>query len=135
MPKKVPTRAVPSPLSAEARNFVLQGQNPPLAARPSEPPPPPPEPEAAVVTAAEAATSTPPTVALAAPAPTPPAAATSRARKRSSRTLIARVDGRTLRRLQVYLDAEVAKRLKHHCVEHDIDMSAYVNEVLARALR
>ena len=135
MPKKVPTRAVPSPLSAEARNFVLQGQNPPLAARPSEPPPPPPEPEAAVVTAAEAATSTPPTVALAAPAPTPPAAATARARKRSSRTLIARVDGRTLRRLQVYLDAEVAKRLKHHCVEHDIDMSAYVNEVLARALR
>jgi hypothetical protein len=135
VPKKVPTRAVPSPLSAEARNFVLQGQNPPLAARPSEPPPPPPEPEAAVVTAAEAATSTPPTVALAAPAPTPPAAATSRARKRSSRTLIARVDGRTLRRLQVYLDAEVAKRLKHHCVEHDIDMSAYVNEVLARALR
>ena len=135
MPKKVPTRAVPSPLSAEARNFVLQGQNPPLAARPSEPPPPPPEPEAAVVTAAEAATSTPPTVALAAPAPTPPAAATSRARKRSSRTLIARVDGRTLRRLQVYLDAEVAKRLKHHCVEHDVDMSAYVNEVLARALR
>jgi len=135
VPKKVPTRAVPSPLSAEARNFVLQGQNPPLAARPSEPPPPPPEPEAAVVTAAEAATSTPPTVALAAPAPTPPAAATARARKRSSRTLIARVDGRTLRRLQVYLDAEVAKRLKHHCVEHDIDMSAYVNEVLARALR
>jgi hypothetical protein len=135
VPKKVPTRAVPSPLSAEARNFVLQGQNPPLAARPSEPPPPPPEPEAAVVTAAEAATSTPPTVALAAPAPTPPAAATSRARKRSSRTLIARVDGRTLRRLQVYLDAEVAKRLKHYCVEHDIDMSAYVNEVLARALR
>jgi hypothetical protein len=133
VPKKVPTRAVPSPLSAEARNFVLQGQNPPLAARPSEPPPPPLEPEPAVVTVAEPAAPTPPTVALAPPAP--PAAATSRARKRSSRTLIARVDGRTLRRLQVYLDAEVAKRLKHHCVEHDIDMSAYVNEVLARALR
>lgn len=135
MPKKVPTRAVPSPLSVEARNFVLQGQNPPLAARPSEPPPPPLEPEPAVVTVVEPATPTPPTVALAAPAPTPLAAATSRPRKRSSRTLIARVDGRTLRRLQVYLDAEVAKRLKHHCVEHDVDMSAYVNEVLARALR
>ena len=133
MPKKVPTRAVPSPLSAEARNFVLQGHNPPIAARPSEPPPPPLEPEPAVVTVAEPAAPTPPTVALAAPSPTP--AATSRARKRSSRTLIARVDGRTLRRLQVYLDAEVAKRLKHHCVEHDIDMSAYVNEVLTRALR
>ena len=132
MPKKVPTRAVPSPLSAEARNFVLQGQNPPLAARPSEPPPPPLEPAPAVVVPAEPA---PPTIAVVEPAPTPPAAATSRARKRSSRTLIARVDGRTLRRLQVYLDAEVAKRLKHHCVEHDVDMSAYVNEVLARALR
>lgn len=134
MPKKVPTRAVPSPLSAEARNFVLQGQHPPLAARPSEPPPPPLEPEPAVVTLTAPAAPTPPAVALAAPAPTPPAT-TPRARKRSSRTLIARVDGRTLRRLQVYLDAEVAKRLKHHCVEHDIDMSAYVNEVLARALR
>jgi hypothetical protein len=136
VPKKVPTRAVPSPLSAEARNFVLQGQNPPLAARPSEPPPAPLEPAPAVVVPAEPA---PPTIAVVepapAPAPTPPAAATSRARKRSSRTLIARVDGRTLRRLQVYLDAEVAKRLKHHCVEHDVDMSAYVNEVLARALR
>lgn len=127
MPKKVPTRAVPSPLSAEARNFVLQGHNPPLAARPSEPPPPQIEPEPAVVTVVEPAAPTPPTVAE--------PAAPSRPRKRSSRTLIARVDGRTLRRLQVYLDAEVAKRLKHHCVEHDVDMSAYVNEVLARALR
>ena len=135
MPKKVPTRAVPSPLSAEARNFVLQGQNTPLAARPSEPPPPAPlEPEPAVIAPVVPAAPTPPTVALIAPAP-PAAAAPSRARKRSSRALIARVDGRTLRRLQVYLDAEVAKRLKHHCVEHDIDMSAYVNEVLARALR
>ena len=134
MPKKVPTRAVPSPLSAEARNFVLQGQNAPLAARPSEPPPPPLDPEPAVVAPVVPAAPTTPTVAVAAPAP-PAAAAPSRARKRSSRALIARVDGRTLRRLQVYLDAEVAKRLKHHCVEHEIDMSAYVNEVLARALR
>lgn len=133
MPKKVPTRAVPSPLSAEARNFVLQGQNPPLAARPSEPPSSAARARARGRNGRRARCADASTVALAPPAP--PAAATSRARKRSSRTLIARVDGRTLRRLQVYLDAEVAKRLKHHCVEHDIDMSAYVNEVLARALR
>ncbi len=117
MPKKVPTRAVPPPLSPEARNFVLQGQPPPEPARPSVPPPP----SAPAVT----------TPAHVAPAP----AVSSRSRTRSGRTLISRVDGRTLRRLQIYLDADVAKRLKHHCVEHDIDMSAYVNEVLAKALR
>jgi hypothetical protein len=40
-----------------------------------------------------------------------------------------------LRRLQLYFDADVARKLKHHCVEHDVDMSAYVNELVARALR
>jgi hypothetical protein len=146
VPKKVPTRAVPAPLSAEARNFVLQGQPPADPSRPSVPPPPEPIPAAPVVIpAAPVALPAAPVVIPPAPAlpsiaapvtrTQPPPAAAPRARKRSNRTLISRVDGRTLRRLQIYLDAEVAKRLKHHCVEHDIDMSAYVNEVLAKALR
>lgn len=145
MPKKVPTRAVPAPLSAEARNFVLQGQPPPEPVRPSVPPPPePPAAAPAVIPAAPVVVPVPPVVIPVAPAVpsftapvtrSQPPPATTRGRKRSNRTLISRVDGRTLRRLQIYLDAEVAKRLKHHCVEHDIDMSAYVNEVLSKALR
>lgn len=154
MPKKIPTRAVPSPLSAEARNFVLQGQPLPEVRRPSVPPPPaepatpviaatPVIPAVSVAQAAPApvpvpASAAPPPAVVAAPAVPPsaaPAAPVSRGRKRSNRTLVSRADGRTLRRLQIYLDADVAKKLKHHCVEHDIDMSAYVNEVLAKALR
>jgi hypothetical protein len=61
------------------------------------------------------------------PAPSPP-------KGPSSRTLVTRVDGRALRRLQLYFDAEVAKKLKHHCVEHEVDMSKFVNDVVAQAL-
>ena len=52
----------------------------------------------------------------------------------SPRTVVARADGRQLRRLQLYLAADVAKRLKHHCVEHDVDMSTFVNRVVQDAL-
>lgn len=145
MAKKVPTRAVPTSLSPEARSFVMQGQLAPEAARPSVPPPPPepavtPAPTLVPVAVQPAPLPAPAPAPTAAPAPAPsPAAATApaaaRGRKRGARALISRVDGRTLRRLQIYLDADVAKRLKLHCVEHDIDMSAYVNDVLARALR
>jgi hypothetical protein len=52
----------------------------------------------------------------------------------SPRTVVERADGRRLRRLQLYLAADVAKRLQHHCVEHDVDMSAFVNRVVQAAL-
>lgn len=52
----------------------------------------------------------------------------------SPRTFVERADGRQLRRIQLYFAADVAKRLKHHCVEHDVDMSAFVNRVVQDAL-
>ena len=156
MAKKVPTRVVPT-LSPQARNFVLQGQPDPLPVAAPQPPPvtpaapvaPAPTPVSAPVVAAPEAPppavaqppAAPPTPALA-PAPTPAkpartsaASASATAAARRPRSLVARVDGRTLRRLQLYFDADVARKLKHHCVEHDVDMSAYVNELVARALR
>lgn len=50
------------------------------------------------------------------------------------RSTVERADGRTLRRIQIYFDADVAKRLRHHCVESDIDMSAFVNDLVDQAL-
>jgi hypothetical protein len=110
--KKVPTRAVPTTLTPEARNFVLQNQH-------SEPVVVPPNHGSPVVAAP---------VVERQPVASP-------TRKKGNRAVISRTDGRTLRRLQVYLDADIAKRLRLHCVEHDIDMSAYLNEVLTRSLR
>jgi hypothetical protein len=56
------------------------------------------------------------------------------AQRPSPRTFVERADGRQLRRIQLYLASDVAKRLKHHCVERDVDMSRFVNEVLNEAL-
>lgn len=149
MAKKVPTRVVPT-LSPQARNFVLQGQLDPLPAPDPQPTPvapaaPAPTPVSTPVAAVpEAPPPAPvqPVAATPAPAPTPAkpartsaASASATAAARRPRSLVARVDGRTLRRLQLYFDADVARKLKHHCVEHDVDMSAYVNELVARALR
>jgi hypothetical protein len=50
------------------------------------------------------------------------------------RATVERADGRTLRRIQIYFDAGVAKRLRHHCVEHDVDMSGFVNGLVEKAL-
>ena len=44
--------------------------------------------------------------------------------------LVDRRDGRQLRRRTVYLPADLDRRLRAHCAEHDVDAS----EVLARAL-
>lgn len=52
----------------------------------------------------------------------------------SARALVKRVDGRTLRRVQVYFDEGVAKRLRHHCVEHDVDVSSFLNDLVDRTL-
>jgi hypothetical protein len=52
----------------------------------------------------------------------------------SARALVTRVDGRTLRRVQVYFDEGVAKRLRHHCVEHDIDVSSFLNDLVDKTL-
>jgi hypothetical protein len=51
-----------------------------------------------------------------------------------SRAVIKRADGRTLRRVQVYFEESVAKKLRHHCVEHDIDVSSFVNDLVDKTL-
>jgi hypothetical protein len=51
-----------------------------------------------------------------------------------SRAVIERVDGRTLRRMTVYLPAELAKRLALYCTEHERDMSDVIARSVARTL-
>lgn len=50
---------------------------------------------------------------------------------RSSARTLTRRDGRELRRLTLYLPAELAKRLAVHAAEADRDMSEVVAEALA----
>jgi len=50
----------------------------------------------------------------------------------TNRALVARKDGRKLRRTTVYLPNEVASRLLVYCAEHDIDMSRVVTEAVRR---
>ena len=47
---------------------------------------------------------------------------------------VSRKDGRTLKRMTLYLPLELARRLAIHCAEHDIDMSAVVTEAVRRLL-
>lgn len=84
------------------------------------------------------------------PAPVPLAAAESfvsgrsgvQASKRSSvspsksagRGIVARADGRELRRMTLYLPADLAKRLAVYCAEHDADLSEVVTEAVAKRL-
>lgn len=52
----------------------------------------------------------------------------------SKRSIIARADGRTLRRMTVYLPTDLAKQLAVHCAEHDRDMSEVIAVSVARTL-
>jgi hypothetical protein len=54
--------------------------------------------------------------------------------KRTARRVLTRTDGREVRRLTIYLPADLAKRLAVHCAEHDEDMSDVVTEALAKRL-
>jgi hypothetical protein len=52
----------------------------------------------------------------------------------STRGVLARADGREVRRLTLYLPVELAKRLAIHCAEHDRDLSDVVSEAVAKQL-
>ncbi len=52
----------------------------------------------------------------------------------TNRTLVARKDGRKLRRTTVYLPNEVASRLLMYCAEHDVDISRVVTEAVRRLI-
>jgi hypothetical protein len=48
--------------------------------------------------------------------------------------VLTRSDGREVRRLTLYLPADLAKRLAVFCAEHDADMSDVVSEAVAKRL-
>jgi hypothetical protein len=50
------------------------------------------------------------------------------------KSVITRADGRELRKLTVYLPAELAQRVRIHCVTHDIDISAYLARLTTESL-
>jgi hypothetical protein len=47
---------------------------------------------------------------------------------------VSRKDGRTLKRMTLYLPIDLARRLAIHCAERDIDMSTVVTEAVRRHL-
>ncbi len=50
----------------------------------------------------------------------------------ANRALVARKDGRKLRRTTVYLPNKVANRLLVYCAEHDVDISSVVTDAVRR---
>lgn len=57
-----------------------------------------------------------------------------RSARGAARHVVARKDGRKLKRMTLYLPADLAKRLAIHCAERDVDMSAVVTEAVRRHL-
>jgi hypothetical protein len=55
-------------------------------------------------------------------------------RKGAPRSVVARSDGRTLRRMTVYLPEELARKLAIYCAREDEEMSAVVSEAVRRHL-
>jgi hypothetical protein len=51
-----------------------------------------------------------------------------------SKSLVERRDGRTLKRMTVYLPVDLAKRLAMHCVQNDRDVSDTITEAVRRML-
>lgn len=67
--------------------------------------------------------------------PTPRTAkARPAARKGTPRSVVARSDGRTLRRMTIYLPEELARKLAIYCAREDQEMSAVVSEAVRRQL-
>jgi hypothetical protein len=50
------------------------------------------------------------------------------------RKTILRGDGRELRRISIYFPVDVAKRLAAHCAVEDVEISAYVAELVRKSL-
>lgn len=67
--------------------------------------------------------------------PTPRAAkARPAGRKGAPKSVVARSDGRTLRRMTLYLPEELARKLAIYCARKDQEMSAVVSEAVRRQL-
>jgi hypothetical protein len=50
------------------------------------------------------------------------------------RKTIVRGDGRELRRISIYFPLDTAKRLAAHCAVEDVEISAYVAELVRKSL-
>ena len=50
------------------------------------------------------------------------------------KSLVERQDGRTLKRMTVYLPVDLAKRLAMHCVQNDRDVSETITEAVRRLM-
>lgn len=64
----------------------------------------------------------------------PRAAPASKPRKRVSKSVVARVDGRTLRRMTVYLPDDLARKLAVYSAREDREISAVVTEAVQKLL-
>ena len=63
-----------------------------------------------------------------------PRAASAKHRKRVSKSVVARVDGRTLRRMTVYLPDDLARKLAVYSAREDREMSDVVTEAVQKLL-
>lgn len=57
-----------------------------------------------------------------------------RVKEATPRNVIERVDGRRLRKIQIYFEVDTATRMRRHCAGEDIDMSAYVSALVEKDL-
>lgn len=55
-------------------------------------------------------------------------------RKGAPKSVVARSDGRTLRRMTLYLPEELARKLAIYCAREDQEMSAVVSDAVRRQL-
>lgn len=53
---------------------------------------------------------------------------------RSPKSVLLRKDGRRLKRMTLYLPVDLARRLAHHCVERDSDVSAITAQAISHYL-
>lgn len=86
---------------------------------------------------AEGADSVPPIMGAGnAPAHAPKATPAKRRQKTTAKPkgLLARADGREVRRVVVYLPPELYRRTRVHCAETEADVSAFVTEAIASKL-
>lgn len=63
-----------------------------------------------------------------------PAPRAKSSRKHTPKSLVARSDGRTLRRMTLYLPDELARKLAVFCAREDQEMSSVVSEAVRRHL-
>ena len=70
--------------------------------------------------------------------PEPPAVKTSKrpkVRKKLPKSVVARSDGRTLRRMTVYLPDDLARELAVHCAREDLEISTVVTQAVRKVLK